>query len=182
MSSYPANFFSALLENAEASPSHNDSGESSLLLADELLSILPTARAEMIRLYYRDGLSFRKIGAVYGLTHERIRQIIISGFRKIRLNLTAVYGEWPLEESLTYSSYLAARYRAKHLTADSPLTALTRLGLAPGILSRMHAVGVHTVGEFLQLGEEKLTGVDGVGKVRAKKLLDLQETVRGKLG
>ena len=179
---YPANFFSVLLASSPNTPMPSTYGENALLLADELLSILPSARAEMIRMYYRDGLTLRKIGNVYNFTPEHVRQIHAASLRKIHVHLVSVFGSWPPEEPLTYESYVGACYKAEHLASDSPLSALTRLGLAPGILSRLRMAGVQTVGDFISMDESALMSIDGFGKVTVKKLKELQGEAQQRIG
>lgn len=39
---------------------------------------------QAIRLYYQDGLTYKEVGQVMGLSHERIRVLIASGLKKLR--------------------------------------------------------------------------------------------------
>ena len=178
---YPENFFSVLLGSSDsrtrpADPAVPVPGD--LRLADALLDRIPADRAEIIRLHYRDGLSFREIGRQRGVTHERTRQICISGLNRIRKHLRTLCGPLPPDEPLSYETYADLLFRSAHLSPDSPAAVLGPMGLPPGMLAQLESHGVKTAAQFASLTEEVLSALKGVGPTRLKKLTGLQARVK----
>ncbi len=181
---YPENFFSVLLGSPESHTRPADCAvpiPGDLRLADALLDRIPAGRAEIIRLHYRDGLSFREIGKRRGVTHERARQICISGLNRIRKHLRELYGNRPPDELPVYETYVSLLFRSAHLSPDSPVSVLGSMGLPPGMLAQLESQGVETVLQFASLTEEKLMVLKGVGPTRLKRLTGLQDRVKEKL-
>lgn len=79
--SYPLNLIGQILcegDNPRNLPTDYKEGlEYALSLCDDIES-------EMVRLHYRDGLTYREIGERYGLPPTRVKQIIDYAFRKLR--------------------------------------------------------------------------------------------------
>lgn len=181
---YPENFFSVLLGNPDSRTRPADRAvpvPKDLRLADALLDHIPAGRSEIIRLHYRDGLSFREIGKRRGVTHERTRQICISGLNRIRKHLRELCGSRPPDGTLDYETYASLLFRAAHFSPDSPVAVLGSMGLPPGMLAQLETRGTETVLQFASLTEEELTAMKGVGPMRLKRLTALQNTVKEKL-
>ena len=52
--------------------------------AEEIIEMLPDKAKDIVNLYYMEDYTLEEVGAHYGYTRERIRQIIVTSFRAIR--------------------------------------------------------------------------------------------------
>jgi len=106
-------------------------------------------------LYMRlDGLSFEKIGDKYGLSRERVRQLVEYGSKVI------ILGKLPIKKSLQKNLY--------------PQKINSCMILSSRTINLLTSQGIHTIGGLSLRHRDGLLSIDGFGE---KCLLEVENTL-----
>ncbi len=155
-------------------------------LAKELISGLRPRDSEIMWKYYAEGKTLSKLGVEYSVSGSRIRQIIQRNLAMLRRHLAYVYKGWPNDRVsyVSYSAHLAQRNTEKNTVTRGTL--FYRVKEVKSLLSRwevrLTVKGIETAGDLMDLDEEKLFWISGVGRVGRKKIVEAQQILRDKYG
>ena len=84
LNSFPENLLKSLFREQEKFPSDVEKRVLAILDSETVFPAYYRRDADCIRAYYNDGLTLRDIGDHYGLSHERIRQLINRAKKRMR--------------------------------------------------------------------------------------------------
>ncbi len=79
-----------------------------------LMEPLETRCRDFMRMHFRDGWGMREIGEQYGISHERVRQIIMRGRERMRKKLARL-----TDAAIFFGTWDAGRRRMSHKMEES---------------------------------------------------------------
>ena len=136
---YPYNLVSDVLDEEDAFVPMEDFKGS----VEYVLCLLSDRERKCIKLYYENRMSYRDIGKEYGVTQERIRQIVAKGIRKLRHPSRAKYIKYGIQglidrESKIYSDRLTEQNTAYKELTEQVIRLLKPLGENPNSFREVH--------------------------------------------
>ncbi len=143
-----------------------------------VLSGLSTREAETFILYYSTEMDYSDIGERYGVTRERIRQIVAKTTRKLQHFSRRTLLEVGIREnmaSIEVKSYTRGyedgykdgkeKAKAEAVGADAYLqTPIEELDLSVRTFNCLVRAGVRTVGDVVDMGKEKVMMIRNLGR------------------
>lgn len=118
---------------------------------------------EMLFLYYKNGMTYEQVAKQFGLTRERVRQIVVKSIRKLRSTsgLVRLFGECAKE-----SKWFTNRWALPDELSTRERNALRR-------------AEVYGMKEFVELTLEDLLNVKWIGEQSAEHIMEVVEKYNG---
>ena len=126
---------------------------------------------EMLRMYYKDGMTLQAIGDVNGLTRERIRSIIQVGLRKVRNPMRFAY----IKEGYDRRTARLAEMEKIFVREDGKPTMdsdFYELALSVRSYNILRRAGIKTIRQVDALTREDLMGFQNCGVKCTDEILD----------
>lgn len=150
----------------------------------ELVDALPDRDRQFIRLYYQERLSYEKIGVLFGVSIERVRQIHEKILKQLRahndyINMGAKHyiSQKSIHDALEADYYIKIRYdeirRLDKIIANKKdnLSLKNRkdqrlidLGLSSRVFGILHRSGLRHLGDICVHTEKEFRTIPGIGK------------------
>ena len=186
---FPNNFFCALIkpELKEYPDLKHKIDFDDVNLAKELINGTRPRDSEIMWKYYAEGKTLAKLGVEYSVSGSRIRQIIQRNLVRIRKHLAFVNKGCLPDDLVCYAAYSAhpARRNSEKNTVTRE-TFFYRVKDVGSLLSRwevrLRVKEIKTVGDLLELDDEKLCWIPGIGKVGKEKVFEAQRILKDKYG
>lgn len=117
---------------------------------------------EMLFLYYKNGMTYEQVAKQFGVTRERVRQIVVKSIRKLRSTsgLVFLFGEGAKE----------SKYFTNRLALPDELSRRER--------NALYRAGVYGMREFVGLTLDDLLNIKWIGKQSAEHIMEVVEKYR----
>lgn len=193
---YPYNLLERVFEKDSRKPEEwPEDAEGSVAY---VLYQLPERERVYMEQFYKENRTMDEIGEAFGVTHERVRQIIVRAERRLRTPRLARFLTLGVQGviSSAFDAQCGERYRellgrveqsvmetvkqtettitpmAKAEILKQPLTALN-LSIRPH--NRLVAKGCETVGDVMSMSYGDFNGIEHMGAVSRKQVIDALE-------
>lgn len=138
---------------------------------------IPERTAEMIKERYFNEKTFKEIADSYGITPERVRQIILKGLRMLRHPSRSGYVIWGDD---SYSKFMRMnseefKQSSKELYLASDISIL---GLSVRAHNALLRAGVSTCRDFLDVSEEQLLKTRNIGKKNFREIMERKQKLK----
>lgn len=187
---YPRNLLTALTEKTELEPPANITSD---ILAGlhYVLSLLEEREREILRLRYEDPHTQAQIGAILGVSSERIRQIEQKTLRKLRTPPKWNYIKCGISGNMkrlaadSYSRGYAEGYKMGYKNGDHDARKnveapkipdemlnlpIEALGLSVRAFNCLKAARCELIGDVFRLDEERIIRMRNLGKISADEI------------
>jgi len=143
----------------------NRVNRSDAALADLLISLIKQPNQDVIRMYYKDGLSLSMIGSNLNLSNARIGQHKKKGIRLIM-------NRWHNNGCPTCVEDYEAFIKAKE-DAITPETSINKLAMSIRLYNSLVKAGIETVADLMSITEDK--NIRNIGPKGWEEIKSLQE-------